>query len=142
HDTWKEGQLVQVSAPAGKFFFAGHEADKIVLIAGGIGITPMMSVVRSLTDRGWAGQMYLVFSVRKKEDIVFAHEIMDLQERHENLHVLITLTNETDSAWTGKRGQITKELLAEFIPDFKHGPVMLCGPDPMMTAMRALVVSM
>jgi ferredoxin-NADP reductase/DMSO/TMAO reductase YedYZ heme-binding membrane subunit len=142
HDTWQEGQLVQVSAPAGKFFFAGHEADKIVLIAGGIGITPMMSVVRSLTDRGWAGQMYLVFSVRKKDDIVFAHEIMDLQERHKNLHVLITLTNETDSAWTGARGQITKELLAEFIPDFKHGPVMLCGPDPMMTAMRALVGAM
>ncbi|MEP6859671.1 MAG: ferric reductase-like transmembrane domain-containing protein [Deltaproteobacteria bacterium] len=142
HDTWQEGQLVQVSAPAGKFFFAGHEAEKIVLIAGGIGITPMMSVVRSLTDRGWAGQIYLVFSVRKQADIVFAHEIMDLQERHQNLHVLITLSNETDAAWTGARGQVTKELLAEFIPDFKHGPVMLCGPDPMMTAMRALVGSM
>jgi ferredoxin-NADP reductase/DMSO/TMAO reductase YedYZ heme-binding membrane subunit len=142
HDTWKEGQLVQVSAPAGKFFFAGHEAEQIVLIAGGIGITPMMSVVRSLTDRGWGGQMYLVFSVRKREDIVFAHELMDLQERHENLHVLITLTNDPDSAWTGARGQITKELLADFIPNFKHGPVMLCGPDPMMTAMRALVGSM
>jgi ferredoxin-NADP reductase/DMSO/TMAO reductase YedYZ heme-binding membrane subunit len=142
HETWQEGQLVQVSAPAGKFFFAGHEADKIVLIAGGIGITPMMSVVRSLTDRGWAGQMYLVFSVRKKADVVFAHEIMDLEDRHENLHVLITLTNETDTAWTGARGQITKELLADFVPDFKRGPVMLCGPDPMMTAMRSLLVGM
>ncbi|HET9987057.1 MAG TPA: hybrid-cluster NAD(P)-dependent oxidoreductase, partial [Kofleriaceae bacterium] len=142
HDTWKEGQRVQVSAPAGKFFFAGHEADKIVLIAGGIGITPMMSVVRSLTDRGWAGQIYLVFSVRKKQDVVFAHEIMDLQERHANLHVRITLTNDPESEWTGARGQITKELLADFIPEFKHGPVMLCGPDPMMTAMRQLLVTL
>jgi len=141
HDTWKEGQLVQVSAPAGKFFFAGHEADRVVLIAGGIGITPMMSVVRSLTDRGWAGDMYLVFSVRTKQDIVFAHELEDLQARHANLHVLVTLTNETDAAWTGARGQITKQLLADFIPKLEHGPVMLCGPDPMMTAMRSLLVS-
>jgi len=98
HDTWKEGQLVQVSAPAGKFFFAGHESDRIVLIAGGIGITPMMSVVRSLADRGWAGQMYLVFSVRTQSDIVFAHELMDLQERHKNLHVLVTLSNEPEGS--------------------------------------------
>jgi len=142
HDTWQQGQLVQVSAPAGKFFFAGHESDRVVLIAGGIGITPMMSVVRSLTDRGWAGEMYLVFSVRTKQDIVFAHELEDLQARHPNLHVLITLTNETDAAWTGARGQITKQLLADFIPKLEHGPVMLCGPDPMMTAMRSLLVGM
>jgi len=142
HETWHEGDLVQVSAPAGKFFFAGPEADRVVLIAGGIGITPMMSVVRSLTDRGWGGEMFLVFSVRKKVDVVFAHEIMDLQERWKKFHVLITLTNDPDAEWTGARGQITKELLAGFIPNFTHGPVMLCGPDPMMTAMRALLVGM
>jgi ferredoxin-NADP reductase/DMSO/TMAO reductase YedYZ heme-binding membrane subunit len=140
HDTWREGDLISVSAPAGKFFFAGHEAERIVLIAGGIGITPMMSVVRSLTDRGWTGQMYLVFSVRKKEDIVFAHELADLQERWKNLHVSITLTNDPDASWDGPRGQITVELLEQLVPDLKHGPVMLCGPDPMMTGMRKLLV--
>ncbi len=146
HDTWHEGQLVSVSAPAGKFFFAGHEADRVVLIAGGIGITPMMSVVRSLTDRGWGGEIYLVFSVRKREDIVFEHELRDLQDRFPNLHVEITLTNDPDPGWTGARGQITKELLGGFAPVFAngpaHGPVMLCGPDPMMTAMRKLLVTM
>ena len=142
HETWHEGQLVQVSAPAGKFFFAGPESDRVVLIAGGIGITPMMSVVRSLTDRGWGGEMFLVFSVRKKADVVFAHEIMDLQERWKRFHVLVTLTSDPEAAWTGARGQITKELLTGFIPSFTHGPVMLCGPDPMMTAMRALLVGM
>ncbi|MEO6775990.1 MAG: ferric reductase-like transmembrane domain-containing protein [Kofleriaceae bacterium] len=146
HDTWQEGQLVQVSAPAGKFYFAGHEADEVVLIAGGIGITPMMAVVRSLTDRGWPGAMYLVFSVRTQADVVFAHELADLQVRHPNLHLHVTLTNDPDGAWTGARGQITKELLSAAIPDLAQGSsgrrrrVMLCGPDPMMTAMRALLV--
>jgi ferredoxin-NADP reductase/DMSO/TMAO reductase YedYZ heme-binding membrane subunit len=142
HETWQEGQLISISAPAGTFFFAGHEADKVVLIAGGIGITPMMSVVRSLTDRGWAGEMYLAFSVRTKPDVVFAHELEDLAARHKKLHVLITLTNDPDAAWSGARGQITKELLEQFIPSFTRGPVMLCGPAPMMTGMRNLLVGM
>lgn len=142
HETWQEGQLISVSAPAGTFFFAGQEAEKVILIAGGIGITPMMSVVRSLTDRGWAGEMYLAFSVRAKPDVVFAHELEDLAARHKNLHVLITLTNDPEAAWSGARGQITKELLEKFVPSFTRGPVMLCGPAPMMTGMRNLLVGM
>ena len=75
HDTWREGMRIKVAAPAGKFFFEGHEAERVVLVAGGIGITPMMSVVRSLTDRGWKGPMYLLFSVKKVKDIVFEREL-------------------------------------------------------------------
>lgn len=142
HENWREGMRIQISAPAGKFYFAGHEADRVVLIAGGVGITPMMSIVRSLTDRGWKGEMYLVFSVRKRNDIIFEQELAHLQQRYPNLHVKITLTNDPDAAWDGARGQIDAQLLAGFIPDFKRGPVMLCGPDPMMTAMRKLLVGM
>jgi ferredoxin-NADP reductase/DMSO/TMAO reductase YedYZ heme-binding membrane subunit len=140
HDTWREGDVVKVSAPAGRFFFAGHEAERVVLIAGGIGITPMMSVTRSLTDRGWKGDIYLVFSVRKRVDVVFEAELEYLKARHPNLHVLVTVTD--DPEWTGARGRITADVLRGFVPDFAHGPVMLCGPDPMMTAMRAVLVGM
>ncbi len=142
HETWREGQLVSVAAPAGKFFFAGHESQRIVLIAGGIGITPMMSVVRSLTDRGWTGEMYLAFSVRKRVDVVFAHELEDLQARHQNLHVLVTLTNDPEVEWSGARGQLTAEMLAAFVPSFTRGPVMMCGPGPMMNGMRKMLVGM
>jgi ferredoxin-NADP reductase/DMSO/TMAO reductase YedYZ heme-binding membrane subunit len=141
HETWREGQRVQVSAPAGKFVFAGHEAERVVLIAGGIGITPMMSVVRSLTDRGWTGEMYLLFSVRKVGDVVFADELAYLEKRFPNLHVEVTVTD-ADETWSGARGQITKEMIAGFVPGLARGPVMLCGPAPMMTAMRKLCVEL
>lgn len=134
HENWREGMRIQIGAPAGKFFFAGHEAERVVLIAGGVGITPMMSIVRSLTDRGWKGEIYLVFGVRNKPDVIFADELRYLEARYPNLHVKITASSED--------GHISKELLAGFVPDFKHGPVMLCGPDPMMTAMRTLLVGM
>ena len=142
HDTWREGQRIQVSAPAGKFVFAGHESERIVLIAGGIGITPMMSVVRSLTDRGWRGEIYLLFSVRLVKDVVFRDELAYLQARFPNLRVRITVSADPDTAWDGARGQITREMIADFVPGLTRGPIMLCGPDRMMTAMRQLLVGM
>lgn len=142
HDTFREGQLVKISAPAGKFYFTGGEADRVVMIAGGIGITPMMSVIRSLTDRAWAGDIYLLYSVRTRRDIAFADELAYLKARHPRLHVVITLTNDPDVQWDGARGQITAEMIAAAVPNFARGPVMMCGPDPMMKAMRQLLVGM
>ena len=142
HDTWKEGQRIKVSAPSGKFYFAGHESERVVLVAGGIGITPMMSVVRSLTDRGWPGEMYLLFSVRFVKDVVFRDELDYLQKRFPNLHVMVTVSGDPDTAWDGARGNITRELVEKFVPNFTRGPAMLCGPDRMMSAMRELLVGM
>jgi ferredoxin-NADP reductase/DMSO/TMAO reductase YedYZ heme-binding membrane subunit len=142
HRTLREGHAIKVSAPAGKFFFAGHEAKRIVLIAGGVGITPMMSIVRSLTDRCWTGDIYLVFANKTRVDIIFEHELAYLQKRFPNLHVRHTLSKEADPAWDGARGHITRELVEGLVPELKSGPVMLCGPDPMMTAMREMLVGM
>ncbi|MGE5185998.1 MAG: ferric reductase-like transmembrane domain-containing protein, partial [Acidobacteriota bacterium] len=132
HETWREGQRVKVSAPAGKFYFAGHENERVLLIAGGIGITPMMSVVRSLTDRGWKGEMYLLFSVKDDKDVVFKEELAYLSARFANLHVKIHVSNVA--------GHVTRQVIESFVPDAKQCRVMLCGPDPMMTAMRKLCV--
>ena len=142
HDTVKEGDLIDIGAAAGKFYFAGHEASRVVLVAGGVGITPMMSVVRSLTDRCWTGDIYLLFSVRKLHDIVFQHELEQLQKRFPNLHVCVALSADPEAAWTGARGHITRELVLGFVPELSRGPVLLCGPGPMMTAMRKLFVDL
>lgn len=140
HDTFREGQLIKISAPAGKFYFAGSEANRVILIAGGIGITPMMAVIRSLTDRAWSGDIYVLYSVRTRRDVAFADELKYLTARNPRLHLHITLTNDLDSGWDGARGHLTAETVAAVVPDLTRGPVMLCGPDPMMVAMRALLV--
>jgi len=144
HDTWCEGQRVKVSAPAGKFVFDGCAADirRIVLIAGGIGITPLMSVIRGLTDRGWPGEIFLLFSVRTVRDFVFRQELEYLQSRFPQLHVSAVISRDPDTPWNGLRGQITREVITEFVPNLTSGPVMLCGPAPMMAAMREILVQM
>lgn len=144
HETWQEGQRVKVSAPAGKFVFAGAATDapRVVLIAGGIGITPMMSVIRSLTDRGWPGEIYLLFSVKTVSDFVFREELEYLQARCPTLRTRVLVSRDPDTSWDGPRGQITRQVIADFVPDLRTGPVLLCGPDPMMSAMRAILVGM
>jgi ferredoxin-NADP reductase/DMSO/TMAO reductase YedYZ heme-binding membrane subunit len=142
HETWREGARVRVSAPAGKFVFAGSEAGRVVLIAGGIGITPMMAVVRSLTDLGWQGEIDLLFSVKVVRDFVFREELAYLQSRFPNLRVRVLVSRDPETPWDGPRGQITRDVIAGFVPDLNRGPVLLCGPDSMMTAMRAILVGM
>jgi ferredoxin-NADP reductase/DMSO/TMAO reductase YedYZ heme-binding membrane subunit len=142
HETWREGQRVKVSAPAGKFVFTGTEAERVVLIAGGIGITPMMSVVRSLTDRGWRGDIFLLFSVKAVRDIVFREELAYLQDRFPNLRVRVVVSRDPETAWDGPRGQVTRDVIAGFIPNLTRGPVLLCGPAPMMTALREILIGM
>jgi ferredoxin-NADP reductase/DMSO/TMAO reductase YedYZ heme-binding membrane subunit len=149
HARMKEGDKIKVSAPAGKFHFAGHEANRVILVAGGVGITPMMSVIRSLTDRCWPGEMYLVFAVKVREDVIFENELTHLVQRHPNLHVVVTLSNEPEGStakpggiWNGAKGRISRELLEAFIPGPITGPVMLCGPEPQMQASRKLFVEL
>jgi len=140
HDALREGSVLQIGAPAGRFVFDPGPSRRCVLIAGGVGITPAMSTVRSLTDKTWPGQIYLVFSVRQERDIVFRDELTYLQARFPNLHVCVTLTGDPGAAWTGQRGHVTRALLEGFIPGLDHGPILLCGPAPMMAAVRRLLV--
>ena len=134
HDTVKEGDRIAVSAPAGKFHFSGHEADRVVLLAGGVGITPMMSVVRAMTDRTWGGRIDLVFSVREPKDVIFERELAHLQERFPDLHVELWVSSE--------RGHLDRAALERLLPGLARGPIMMCGPGPMMTAVRAALVAM
>lgn len=146
HGSVKEGDTIKVGAPAGKFYFAGTETKRVVLVAGGVGITPMMSVIRCLTDRRWTGDMHLIFAVKRRADIIFERELEDLAAGHPNLHVTITLTQPDDAApgglWDGTRGRISRDLIVRVVPDLARSRVMLCGPVPQMQAARALFVEL
>lgn len=69
HDTLREGDMLDVSAPAGRFTFDGTQSTSIVLIAGGVGITPLMSILRYLTDQSWKGDIHFLYCARTPQDI-------------------------------------------------------------------------
>src|SRR5262249_23357576 len=106
HDVVREGATFNVSAPAGRFTFTGGEAEEIVMIAGGVGVTPLMAIIRYLTDIAWPGKIHLVYSVKTERDIIFRSELEELQRRFHNLKVDVTVTREASVEWTGKRGRL------------------------------------
>ncbi|MFN7890061.1 MAG: ferric reductase-like transmembrane domain-containing protein [Pirellula sp.] len=143
HDNIQIGETLQISAPAGRFVFTGEESKAVLLMAGGVGITPMMSIVRYLTDRDWQGDIYLFIVARTEQDIIFREEIELLQQRHHQLHVCITLTRqEPTSNWRGERGRANVSMLKRFVPDVTCVPVYLCGPESMMDATKETLLSM
>ncbi len=143
HDYIGVGDLLQVSAPAGKFVFRGDESEAVLLIAGGVGITPLMSITRFLTDRAWKGDIYFVVIAKTERDVIFHDELAWLERRCPNLHVCITLTRlDSNSSWSGDRGRASREMFNRFVPSLRQLPVYLCGPVDMMNATCELLSDM
>jgi len=135
HEQVKEGDLLDASGPYGRFTFRGVESDSVVFLGGGVGITPLMSSIRYLTDQSWNGRIDLVYACKDLESVIFRDELNQLARRHPNLHVSIVLSDESSAAWTGPRGFITAELLG-LIPQIRSRRIHLCGPSVMMDAVR------
>ena len=103
HDMAMQGQSVAVSGPAGRFIVPPDETRPLLLIAGGVGVTPVMAILRERTDRVWSGAIDFIFSVRSMNDVIFADELNQLARRHPNVHIHITLTRDIPADWTGAR---------------------------------------
>jgi ferredoxin-NADP reductase len=142
HNRVREGDLLEVSGPSGAFTFTGRECKCILLIGGGVGITPMMSVIRYLTDRAWSGDMYLLYVVHAPSDIIFREELEYLPHRHPNLRVVVTVSHPEGTDWKGTTGRITKELIVESVPDVASRYVHICGPVPMMEAVKKVLAEL
>ena len=141
HDKLKQGDLIDVAAPFGAFTFRGQEADSVVLIGGGVGITPLMAAIRYLFDTAWRGDIFLVYGVQTTEHFIFRDELEYLQRRMPNLHVIATMARAEGTSWMGPQGYVTKELLSQSVPDIQKRRVHLCGPPGMMEAMKKLLAT-
>ena len=143
HDTVGVGDLLAVTGPAGVFKFDGEGAKSVVLIAGGVGITPLMCITRYLTDLTWPGEIFLLSAARSIEELIFEEELEYLQKRCPNLHVTATVeTRAEGSKWAGLDGKLTKSVLAEAVPGIAERRIHLCGPPRMIDALRAILAEL
>ena len=142
HDVLAEGDTLEVQAPSGKFTFTGHEADSVVLIAGGVGITPMMSITRALTDMGWTGDIHFVIACRDPQHLIFADELQRLQQRHSNLHVHVAMSRIEQDINGYTAGRLTQERLAEWVPDIAEQRIHLCGAPAMMDSVNQMLAEL
>ena len=130
------GDLVWVDGPHGAFTPEAGRSRGLVLIAGGVGITPMMSVLRSLAaERDERGHLLFV-SAGTLEDLLFRAEIAHLASRL-RLRV-VELLDTPPAGWQGGTGSLTQEVLAAHLPRRRADlAYYLCGPPDMVTAVHA-----
>ncbi len=128
------GKRVYLDGPYGAFTI-GNPADMHVLIAGGIGITPMISMIRTLADRRDTRPVTLLYGNEDWESITFREELEALKARL-NLTVVYVLTDPSDG-WTGERGFITAEVFKRHLrPPYGEHEYFICGPNVMMDAIE------
>jgi predicted ferric reductase len=134
------GQRIYVDGPYGTFAI-GNPADMHVLIAGGVGITPMMSMIRTLADRGDERPVILLYSSKDWESITFREELEELKVRL-NLTVIHVLRNPPDG-WTGEHGYINAEMFRRHLPPpYADHEYFICGANVMMDAIETALGEM
>jgi len=128
------GQRVYVDGPFGALSADRHaHADGFVFIAGGIGITPMMSHLWTLADRGDRRPLVLIYGGQDLDGLTFRDEI-DLLVSRLRLKVVYVLAA-PPAGWTGRDGLVSEELLRRHMP--REGSTsFICGPQPMMDAVE------
>jgi predicted ferric reductase len=128
------GQRVYLDGPYGAFTI-GNPADMHVLIAGGIGVTPMMSMIRTLADRGDKRPVILLYGVQDWDSITFREELEALKARL-NLTIVYVLAK-PPAGWTGEQGFINAEMFKRhLLPPYADHEYFICGPNVMMDAIE------
>ena len=128
------GKRVYLDGPYGAFT-VGHPADMHVLIAGGIGITPMMSIIRTFADNGDKRPVILLYGSKDWETVTFREELETLKKQLD-LTVVHVLRN-PPADWTGERGHITAEVFRRHLPPpYADHEYFICGADVMMDSIE------
>lgn len=131
------GDTLSLKGPFGKFTCAEQTPDKILFLAAGSGVVPIMSMLRWLAETEKQADIALLLSFRTLEDIIYRHELELIATRHRNIKLHLTLTkNPTDMPWNELTGRINTAMLAALFTDIAERAVYLCGPDAFMADCR------
>ncbi|HAF61930.1 MAG TPA: oxidoreductase [Anaerolineaceae bacterium] len=128
------GQKIYVDGAHGSFSIDRYPAaQKLVFIAGGIGITPIMSMLRSMADRGDKRPVKLFYNNRDWDSVTFREEIAAIEKKID-LQVIYTLEI-PPQAWDGEQGYLTEDIIRKYLPLNWIGQqteIFMCGPQIMM----------
>lgn len=145
HDNMTEGMLISATGPMGRFTYTARPAEKYLFISAGSGITPVMSMVRSVTDTAAPINVTFVHSARSIEDIPFRDELEELAQQHPNVTLAFACTRLDDTPeladWTGHRGRVDRAMIERVCPDHAEREVFLCGPGRFRSSVRTSLLA-
>jgi predicted ferric reductase len=129
------GDTVYVDGPYGNFSMDEHRCKDIVFIAGGIGSAPVMSMLRTFTDRGGERNLTFFYGNPTWDSIIYREELAEIENKI-NLKLVHVLERPPED-WQGEKGFINKDIFQRHLPEnYKECTFFLCGPLPMITAVE------
>lgn len=138
HERVAPGDTLTISGLHGSFSCLKHPSPRILLIAAGIGITPMLSMVRWLGDTASETDVVLVYAARTSGELIAHHELTTLARANPRLRLVLTTSRpEPGSGWSGPVGRPGGELLPLAVPDYLRRTIFCCGPEGFMQLMRS-----
>ncbi|SIR78141.1 ferredoxin reductase [Williamsia sterculiae] len=124
------GDVVDLEPAAGEFTLPAQPPDRLLFISGGSGITPVLSMVRTLVARGHRGAMTLIHYSPTRADAPYAAELNRLAATHPSLEVHHVYTRDADGDHFGP------EQITALVPDHADHETFLCGPNSLMESVR------
>ena len=138
------GKRVRIDGPGGVMVLHEHAARPAVFLAGGIGVTPFLSMARHAAKDRLPHRIILFYSNRRPEDAAFLDELRALERSNPNYRLIATMAEAEKSSrpWDGETGFIRRDMLERYLNDLK-GPVYYCaGPPGMTTAMQSMLAGL
>lgn len=138
----KPGDKAAVLGPYGRFSFTLHPAGKrTVFIAGGIGITPILSMLRYMARMGIRGEKVLFYANRTQSDIAFREELEGMAQPGNPMDLtLVHVLSSPLEGWPGERGRLDGNLLGKYLGSFDGTAYYICGPPPMMESVAGALL--
>lgn len=136
-----ENTVLNMSGPFGSFTLDNDIQKPAIFLTGGIGITPVYSIIKQATHDHLSHTLFLFYSNHTPEEAVFMTDFEELRSQNANFTFVPTMTK-TDANWNGKKERISKDMLSEFLPDL-HVPIYsICGSAGMIQQLkRTLLVA-
>lgn len=140
HDHLRVGGRVRVSGPLGDFTLDAHPASRHLFLSAGSGVTPMMSMARTLHDLSEPHDVVFVHSARSPADIVFRSELEEMHASGTGIAVAtICEADPGDPTWSGEVGRMTGTMLERLVPDLHEREIFMCGPPPYLESVHGLL---
>jgi ferredoxin-NADP reductase len=135
------GTAVRINGPNGEMVLHDDPARPAVFLAGGIGITPFLSMARDAANRRLPHRLCLFYSNRRPEDAAFLAELQQMEQLNRNFRLIATMTEPEKSAqrWPGETGFIRREMLERHLPELVSPVYYFAGPPAMTTAMQRML---
>jgi ferredoxin-NADP reductase len=139
-DELRAGDLFEVRGPiGGHFTWSADEGGPLLLLAGGSGLVPLMSMLRHRTARAAAVQVHVLVSARSAGDLLYADELAALEPR-QGLRIAHTYTRQAPPGWTGWSSRIDAAMIADVTP-CTGARAYFCGPTPFVERANDLLVA-